>query len=75
MRTTTFICDRCRTDCTIDPGRNHLALVAGPLTRGPRSDGFDLCGPCASGLVEWLDASPNTERNASDSHHVETSKP
>jgi hypothetical protein len=58
MRTTAFTCDRCNADCTADPGRNHLAIRSGHLTRGPHADGLDLCGPCASGLVEWLAAPP-----------------
>ena len=64
MKTTTTTCDRCGSDCTTDPQRNHLALVAGNLTRGPHADGFDLCGPCASGLIEWLDAPPPREDHA-----------
>lgn len=72
MKMTTVICDRCRTDCTIDPGRNHLAVKAGNLTRGPRSEGVDLCGDCSARLLEWLDHEPNTEQNASDSHYLKT---
>jgi hypothetical protein len=58
MKTTAYDCDRCGVDCTIDPGRNRLALVAGLLTRGPRPEEIDLCGPCTSGLVDWLESPP-----------------
>lgn len=58
MTTTAYACDRCRTDCTIDPNRNHLVLVAGNLTPSPRTNRFDLCGPCVSDLAGWLDVPP-----------------
>ncbi len=54
MKTTAYRCDRCGADCTSDPARNHLAIKAGPLTRGTEPEGIDLCGPCTSDLTDWL---------------------
>ena len=66
MKTTAYACNRCGVDCTIDPGRNRLALAAGHLTRGPRPEEIDLCGPCASVLVEWLEGPPPRGANKDD---------
>jgi hypothetical protein len=67
MQTTSYQCDRCGTDCTTDPARNHLALVAGSLTRGTKGlNGYDLCGPCSSALAEWIGDRPEAAARCFD---------
>lgn len=49
---TAYRCDRC--SAAIDRDRTTLEPKCGPLAT--YSDRLDLCGPCASGLADWLAA-------------------